>query len=178
MNKPDMMGWSPEQIKAYEEAAAALAAEQAAEEQARAARERAEASPEALAEKLRAQAAAAREARAVRERDAADDAAYRKVCAAHGGEKRVARVRTIEGSIIMRAMSAPAWEDFQERVAGLEAPADILKIAQQVTLDHIEHPKRERVLEILKDLPRLWPFLYAARDQLVTGVEEEARGKG
>jgi hypothetical protein len=53
-----------------------------------------------------------------------------------------------------------------------------LKIAQQVTLDTVVHPSRARVLEILGQYPRLWPFLYAARDELVTGVEEVARGKG
>ncbi|WP_155798866.1 hypothetical protein [Sorangium cellulosum] len=178
MSKPDMKGWTPEQIEAYELAASALAAE---EEETRAALERAgreASSPEGMVEKLREQAAAAREARARAERDAADDAAYRKACKEHGGEKRVARVRTVEGSVIMRAMTRQQHEDFSDRIAGLEAEADILKVAQQATLDTVVHPPRPRMLEILELYPRLWVHLYSARDALITGVEEAARGKG
>ncbi|AUX33160.1 MULTISPECIES: hypothetical protein [Sorangium] len=177
MSKPDMKGWTPEQIKAYEEAAAALAAEESAIAEASARQEREAASPEALAEKLREQAAAAREARARAARDAADDAAYRKACKEHG-ERRVARTRTVEGSVIQRAMTRQEHEEFSDRIAGLESEADILKVARAATLDTVVHPPRPRMLEILERYPRLWVHLYAARDELITGVEEAARGKG
>lgn len=177
MSKVDMDGWTPEQIKAYEDAAAALAAEHAAADAARTARERAESSPEALAEKLREQAAAARAERERAEREAADDAAYRKACKEHG-EKRVMRVKTVEGSVILRAMSAREWEDYCDRVAGLESQDDIQKVARQSVLDTLVYPDRNRTLAILDLLPGLWVSLYGARDQLVTGVEEVVRGKG
>ncbi|XXY23367.1 hypothetical protein WME88_27525 [Sorangium sp. So ce216] len=177
MSKPDMKGWTPEQIKAYQDAADALASEESAAEQAREARARVEASPEAMAEKLREQAAEAREARARAERDAEDDAAYRKACKEYG-EKRVMRIRTVEGSVIQRAMSAKEWEDFSDRIAGLESQDDIKKVGQQATLDTVVHPPRPRVLQMVDKLPRLWVHLYTARDELVTGVEEVIRGKG
>ncbi|XXX73879.1 hypothetical protein WMF30_40155 [Sorangium sp. So ce134] len=177
MSKPDMKGWTPEQIKAYEEAEAALAAEESAIAEARARQEREAASPEALADKLREQAAEAREARARAERDAEDDAAYRKACKEHG-EKRVMRIRTVEGSVIQRAMSAREWEDFSDRISGLESQEDIKKVGQQATLDTVVHPPRPRVLQMVEQLPRLWVHMYTARDELVTGVEEVIRGKG
>lgn len=177
MDKPKMDGWSPEQVKAYESAAAALAAEQGMLVDAQAARERAAASPEAMAEQLREQTAAARAARERAARDAEDDDAYRKACKTHG-EKRVMRVRTVEGSVVLRAMGATAWEEYSDRIAGFENQSDVLKLSRSVTLDTIVYPPRERVLAMVELLPRLWTHLYAARDELVTGVEEVIRGKG
>ncbi|WP_437948650.1 hypothetical protein WME98_49990 [Sorangium sp. So ce296] len=178
MSKVDMKGWTPEQIKAYQEAEAALAAEESAIAEARARQAREAASPEALAEKLREQAAAAREARARAERDAEDDAAYRKACKEHGGEQRVARTRTVDGSVIQRAMTRQEHEEFSDRISGLESEADVLKVARAATLDTVVHPPRPRMLQILERYPRLWVHLYAARDELITGVQEAARGKG
>jgi hypothetical protein len=178
MDKPDMKGWSPEQIKAYQEAAAALATESAAAEQERAARVAAAASPEALVEQLLAKAEEARQERERAAREAADDAAYRAACAKHGKD-HVARIRTVRGSIILRGMTGRQWEDHCDRIAELEGrPDDILKVSRESVFETLEHPARPTLQEWLDEYGGLWMSLHGARDALVMGLDREASPKG
>jgi hypothetical protein len=178
MVKPDMRGWSPEQIKAYEDATAALVAEEATAERERAARAAAASSPEALVERLREQAEQTRQERERAAREAADDEAYRRAVAKHGKD-HVARVRTVKGSVILRGMSGRQWEDHCDRIAGLDGrDEDIVKVSKEAVFETLEHPSRDTLQGWVEEFGGLWTTLYMARDALVMGLDREAGPKG
>jgi hypothetical protein len=174
----DMSKWTPEQRDAYERATAEAEYEAASLAAEKAQRDAAASSPEALIEAAREKAAAAKKEREKAAREAEDDAAFKAAVRAQGGEHRVARVRTYEGSIVLRAAGKLEWTEFQERVGALQSDEDKLSLARSMTLDTVLHPARHRVLELCDRFPGLWIYLYGARDALVDGLEQQSRGKG
>jgi hypothetical protein len=178
MSKVDMKGWSADQVKAYETASLALAAEEqaAAEELAR--RKTAAESPEAMIEAATEKAAALKRERERAAIESGDDRAYTKAVREHGGDHRVARVRTHEGSILLTPMGASAWEGFKDRIAELKSDADIDRLAKETIYETLYHPTPARFDEIVGRFPGIWTHLYTARNALVDGVLEEARPKG
>jgi hypothetical protein len=173
--KPNMVGWTPEQVKAYEAAMAALQAEerQASEQ---AAQQKVDAdSPETLIAAAQEKAATVKRERERAAQQVADDRAYARAVKEQGGEHRVARILTHEGSVILVPMTAPAWEYFRETVEGYTAPRDIDGAARESICNTLYHPDRTRFDELVAKFPGIWAHLFAARNALVDGVQEEAR---
>jgi hypothetical protein len=178
MAKVDMSKWSAEQVKAYEAATAALKSEEDATAQEAARIKAEETSPEALIAAAREQAEELKAERERAARERADDRAYAAAVKAEGGDHRVARVRTHEGSVLLRPMTAAAWEEFCERLEELKEESDKRRISRETVISTRIHPDRTRFDYLVERFPFLWTHLYMARDALIDGVKQEARGKG
>jgi hypothetical protein len=172
----DTTTWTPQQKAAY----AALQLEVEKEEKrlsdlAEEATALAASPDTALAAKA-AELSAKRAAREKQERDAADDLAY-DVAVKELGESRVARVRTVEGSIIMRPLTDVELDVAIHRSEG-KTELDKVKIHKEAVKKTVRHPSPEKFTQIVGKYPALWGDLYEARDALISGREEEREKKG
>lgn len=165
----DISEWSDADKKSLRAACAAKAEADAALMTAQAARDAAESSPAAVIRKMQAEADAA-------QRELADDAEFEKAETQYG-RGRVARLRTVEGSILLRAMTLEETDKAEARAAALQAPAERTTVHREALLDLVVYPSVAEVRKRVQKYPALWSILYVARDRLITGVEEEHEGK-
>ena len=172
----DVAGWPAEKRAALEAAEAELRHEEqrlaAIAEEARAAAASPDAIIAARAEELKRK----REERIKAEREVEEEAIYRAMCAKHG-EKRVARVRTHEGSIMFRASSPKEIEALAVRVRGLKTDTDREKVGQAALRATVEHPSPAAFDALVARYPGVWPYLYLARDAIESGLAEEIEKK-
>lgn len=166
--------WSAENSLTFESMMRDLAAE---DERIAAIREAAH-SPAAMLDAKRLELVAKKAARVALERDAEEDVIYAAAVKEHGGAHRVARVRTREGSIILRAMTCTE----SDRV-GARINADGIKNSEIVTLSRdalratVVHPPLPAFDKLVNDYASLWVDLYAERDRLTSGREDAAEKK-
>ncbi|MFT3773012.1 MAG: hypothetical protein QM820_47115 [Minicystis sp.] len=173
----DMKGWSPEQKAAYEAAMAELAHEEERLAEVKATEEAKKTAPEAVIASKKAELSAKRAERERVEREAAEDAIWAELVANHG-EKHVARIRTVEGSIMIRGNTAKEIEATSIRLDAAKSDIDRVKIANNALRATVLHPSLERFDKLVESYPGLWSALYAPRDVLNRGLEEEREGKG
>ena len=111
-------------------------------------------------------------------RDLDEDAIYAKAVADYGGAARVERMRTPEGSIILRPLTVTEVDKIAAR-----AGADGMTLADTTILYRgqlaasVVHPARPRFEQLVELYPGLWATLIAARDRLISGSLEAAEKK-
>jgi chromosome segregation ATPase len=172
----DVGGWPADKRAELERAEAELRHEEqrlaALAEEQRAAKESPDAVIAARVEELR----KAREKRQAAEREAEEEAIYKALCLKHG-EKRVARVRTHDGSVMFHASSPKEIDALAARVRGLKTDADREKAGQSALRATVDHPSPREFDDRVAKYPGLWPYLYLARDAIESGLAEETEKK-
>lgn len=165
----DVTGWSDAQkdalravLREKEQAAAELDTIEAA-------RAALAAAPDEQVRQLQAEAERLR-------REAAEARLFEEAEAKHG-RGRVAMVRTVEGAIIHRALTLAETDATELRAAALTNGAERNAVHRDLLLASILHPARSEVMQRTERYPALWEILYASRDRLITGVEEDIAGK-
>jgi hypothetical protein len=118
------------------------------------------------------------EARALRitmARDLDEDAIYKKALVDHG---RARRVRTPEGSIILRPLTTKEVDNIAGRMMadGMSVTDKTLLWRGQIATSAV-HPSRPRFDQIVDLYPGIWSALIEARDQLIDGELEDAEKK-
>ncbi|MEO5730972.1 MAG: hypothetical protein ABI134_33650 [Byssovorax sp.] len=115
-----------------------------------------------------------RAARLAAERDAAEELIYQAAVKEHGGEHRVGRIRTPEGSILLRPQAPKEIDRLGIRLTadGMK-DADQLLLVREALITTVVHPARAGFEAIVGLYPGLWKTLYEARDKLVDGRAEE-----
>lgn len=175
----DTSKWSEAERAAYDAAEAELAAEETRLAEVIEAKEEALSSPLALIAGKKAEAQAKREQREREEREAKDDAAYTDACARLGGENRVARVKTLSGSIILRSPTMTEQDALEGIVAALKGhETDIATAVLDDTMGLIVYPPREDVDRIFAKYPAVRVTLLEARGVLAQGEAEIVQKKG
>jgi ribosomal protein L17 len=177
MDTIDMKGFSPAQKAEYEAMLAELAHEE--ERLATLAEEKAAAavSPSTILAAKREEIQAKRAVREKLERDANDELAFEEL-ASKFGKHRVARIRTVEGAIILRPMTDVEIDVTSIKARAMETDAQKTKVHKAALLGTVAHPSKERVEKLLADYPGLWGDLYQARDAIISGLDEERVKKG
>lgn len=173
-DKIDTKDWSD----ADRAALAALERELLEEQEAADARELAAQSPAAIIAEKKAELGARKEARQVAERDAAEDIIFEKLCSENGGPSRMARVRTLKGSVMLRAMTLREVDTASAASEGVSSATDKVRVHRRYLADTVKHPPEARFRELIEEFPGLWAELYEARDALISGVQKAAEGKG
>lgn len=135
-------------------------------------------SPADIIAAKRREAQAAKRAAELAHREREADAAFVKACDEHGPD-RVGRIRTVEGSVIIRAMTG------DEVDRSMSAPTEGLSRLEQVKLARAEikrllvYPAPEVLEErAQKRFPGLWTELFFLRDLLTSGVRADIEKKG
>jgi hypothetical protein len=177
MSKIDMTGWTPEQVKEYESAERELGEVAATLGTAEAAIKAMRAAPAHLIAAKRAEAAAKRAELERLARDARADEAYERACAEHGGPGRVAIVRTVEGAIVMRAMTSREIDEQAMRGADLSI-RDRETIGREGIRDTVLFPEPKEFDAFLERHHGMWGTLAEVRDKLISGLREEQQKKG
>lgn len=166
--------WTPAECEAYAELVANLA-----QEAARAAALQAPAATGAAAvlEAKRAELEQQREANAERERQATDEAAWRDAVKKHG-RKKVRRIPTVRGLVVMRTMTEKEAEQLERRAMapGL-SDKDGVELHKDFAVKCVEYPSPDQARAIATEFPLLWGTLIRTRDELAKGLAEDL-GKG
>jgi len=136
------------------------------------------ASPEAIVAQATRELDAAERDAAAAERQLVDDAAYTAACAKHGGEDRVARVRTQMGAILIRPMEPAEVDNATKRESAQKDDLAKELVARDEIRKLVIHPSQERFAQIVQTYPLLWNTLGRARDALIKGLEEQAGKDG
>jgi hypothetical protein len=165
----DVTGWSDAQKAALRAALVAKTEADAELETIEAARAAAAAAPEELVRRVQVEAERAR--REVKEAKIFDEAETQH------GKGRVALVRTVEGAIIHRALTLEETDGAEQRASQLETASQRTIAHREAFLDSLLHPTRDEVKKRTALYPALWGILYASRDRLIVGVEEDLAGK-
>jgi hypothetical protein len=135
-------------------------------------------SPTAVIANTRAALAARRQERIALERDREEDAIFDALIKEYGGEHRVARIRTREGSIMLRPMTSQESDLVATRCSNPQL-TEIAKAAlhKDATVQLVRHPSRAKFDEIMGLYISLWGKIYDARDAVSSGIAEEASKK-
>jgi hypothetical protein len=173
----DMKGWTPEQVAAYEAALKELAHEEERLAEIKAAEEEAKTSPAAVIAAKKAEAAKRRAEREKAERESREDAIWADLVAKHG-ENHLARIRTVEGSIMIRSNTRIELEKLSIQLEAAKSDLDKVKIANRAIRDTVLHPPLAEFDKLTESYPALWSALYEPRDVLNKGLEQEIAGKG
>lgn len=150
----------------------AIAERKAQLEAAKKTREAAAALPPSPEDALRAE----EEQLARMEREEADEAAWQSALVKHG-KGRVGRIRTVEGSIIVRTLTLAESDASGHRIGAAQDSATKTMIGRECTLDVVVYPARDRVRAMCEARPLLWMKLYEVRDALALGEEDALAGK-
>lgn len=166
--------WAPADCLAFE----GLMADVGEEEERIGVLDEAAFAPSAILASKRAELAEVRAQRVARERDADEDAVFAAASKAHGGDHRVFRLRTCEGSIILRPETLAELDRVGVRITaeGIK-PAEVVAISRDSLAATVVHPPRARLDAILALYPGLWTALYDARRALTSGLVEDAEKK-
>lgn len=170
--------WTPDQAVAYVGAADEEQTEAAAIAEIEADIEACALNPARIIEAKVREVGEKRAERIARSRDRDEDSIYAKALVDFGGDRRVARVRTPEGSIIMRPLTGAECDKTSERTSkpGMKA-ADAAILLREQLAGSVVHPTRERFNTIVEMFPGLWSTLIEARDRLIDGTVEDAEKK-
>lgn len=120
----------------------------------------------------------ARALRIIVARDLDEDIVFKKAVADYGGESRVRRVRTPEGSIILRPLTTKEIDRQSERSSadGMKS-ADLAILFREFIAKSVVHPARARFDQIVELYPGVWSKLAQERDALISGALEDAEKK-
>lgn len=165
----EVTGWSDAQKTALRAALRAKAEAAAELETIEAARAAAESAPEELVRRLQAEAERAK-------REALEARLFEEAEAKYG-RGRVALVRTVDGGIIHRAMTLDETDAAELRASQIPNAAERTAVHREAFLESVLHPAKDDVRKRTKEYPALWAVLYASRDRLIVGMEEDLAGK-
>lgn len=136
-------------------------------------------SPAAIIASTRATLAARRLERLTLERDRAEDAIFDELAKEYGGAHRVGRIRTVEGSIMIRSMTGPESDALALRSSNPQlSEIDKIKLHKDATVQLVRHPSRARLDELTGLYISLWGAIYEARDSISSGLAETVAKKG
>ena len=136
-------------------------------------------SPAVVIASARADLASRRQERLDIERDRVEDGIFDDLAKEYGGAHRVGRIRTREGSIMLRPMTAQEADVVAIRCANAQlSVTDKGKIHNDAQLALVRHPARPKLDELLGRYITLWGSIYEASDKLSNGLAEEASKKG
>lgn len=168
----DTTAWTAAQKAEYDGMLQELAVEQERLDAMEAEKAAVAAAPGTLLATKRNELQAKRALREKQERDAADDAAFEDAEKKHGKD-RVARIRTVEGALILRAMTDVETDAASIRASTMKTDLDKVKVHRNALKATVLHPSQERFAMMVATYPALWSTLYEARDALISGIEEE-----
>lgn len=136
-------------------------------------------SPAAVIAETRAALAKRRAERLALERDRAEDIIFAELAKEYGGEHRVGRVRTREGSIMIRPMTSAESDALALRCSNPQlSEIDKAKLYRDSTVGLVRHPSRAKLDELTNTYVTLWGPIYEARDAISNGLAETVAKKG
>lgn len=167
--------WDAPARSSFQTMVTELEAEEQRLADARATAKESAASPSAIVSKKREELAQKRAQREQVEKDLAEDAVFAELMVKHGG--RIKRVRTVEGSVGLRAMLQVEADASSVRADAMQSELDKLKVYRDATANTVVYPSVEEFKRLMGKYPGLWTDIFKARDELVSGRREDEAKK-
>jgi hypothetical protein len=174
---PDMTGWTPADLKEYEDAQALLAAEEVKAQALSDAEAKRIKSASYQAQILRERAEEVRVARAEKERELEGQRELIRAQKAHGTD-RVDMIPTLLGPIVLRAPTANEQDKHDLLLESLSGGLTRDKAWKAFTATLVVYPKADVFAKIVAEYPGTWPLLGATRDLLSSAARTETAKKG
>lgn len=174
---PDMTGWTPADMKEYEEAKALLDAEEAKAKALDDSEAKRLKSAAYQAQFLRERAEEVRVERAERERALEGERELVKAQKMHGKDK-VDMIPTLLGPIVLRAPTASEQDKHDFLLESISGGPARDKAWRAFTASLVVYPKADVFAKIVSEYPGTWPLLGATRDLLASAARAETAKKG